>query len=106
MDIYIYPDAEKKIIDKMFNHDPDFDLLVYGHTHYPVIWEQNNKKIINPGSVGQPRDRKPGASWVLWDSNTNDINFFRERYDTNPVIEMCKKYDSGINYLADVLVRE
>ena len=106
MDIYIYPDAEKKIIDKMFNHDPDFDVLVYGHTHYPVIWEQNSKKIINPGSVGQPRDRKPGASWVLWDSNTNDVNFFRERYDTNPVIEMCRKYNPDIKYLAEVLVRE
>jgi putative phosphoesterase len=105
-DIYIYPDAEKKTVDKMFNHESDFDVLIYGHTHYPVIWEQNSKKIINPGSVGQPRDRKLGASWALWDTDTNYVNFFRKKYDTNPVIEMCKKYDPRISYLVDVLVRE
>jgi len=105
-DIYIYPDADHGTVNKMFIHDPDFDVLVYGHTHYPVIWEQDKKKIINPGSVGQSRDRRPGASWALWDSNTNDVEFYSERYDVIPVIEMCKKYDPGINYLVDILVRE
>jgi putative phosphoesterase len=104
-DIYVYPDTGKKTVDKMFNHDPDFDVLIYGHTHYPVIWEQNNRKIINPGSVGQPRDRKPGASWALWETTTNNVEFFREKYDVNSVIKMCKKYDPDIGYLVDVLVR-
>jgi putative phosphoesterase len=105
-DIYIYPDADQKMVNKMFNYDNDFDVLVYGHTHYPVIWEKDDKKIINPGSVGQPRDRKPGASWALWDTVINDVVFHRENYDVNPVIEMCKKYDPGISYLVDVLARE
>ena len=104
-DIYIYPDAKQQTIDKMFNHHHDFDVLIYGHTHYPVIWRQNSKKIINPGSVGQPRDRKPGASWALWDTTANDVDFYREKYDANPVIEMCKQYDPEINYLSEVLER-
>ena len=105
-DVYIYPDSSQNIVDKMFEYDSDFDVLVYGHSHYPIIWEKDNKKIINPGSVGQPRDKSPGASWVLWDSNTNNANFYREKYDANPVIEMCRKYDPDIKYLADVLVRQ
>jgi len=103
-DIYIYPDADKQNVDKMFNHDSDFDLLVYGHTHYPVKWGRNNKIIINPGSLGQPRDRKQGACWALWDTTMNSVEFFREEYDFLPVIEMCKQYDPELSYLVDVLV--
>ena len=105
-DIYIYPDADQETVNKLFRHDPDVDVLVYGHTHHPVFWEQDNKKIINPGSVGQPRDREPGASWALWDSKTNDVEFYRERYDISPIIEMCKQHDLELNYLIDVLVRK
>ena len=89
----------------MFEYDPDFNVLVYGHP-LSIIWEKNKKKIINPGSVGQPRERKAGASWALWDTDTNDVTFYREMYDLRPVIEMCREYDPGIKYLADVLVRE
>jgi putative phosphoesterase len=105
-DVYIYPDASQDIVNKMFEYDPDFDVLIYGHTHYPLIWEKNKKKIINPGSVGQPRDRKPGASWALWETDTQNITFFREKYDPGPVIELCRQYDPDIKYLAEVLVRE
>jgi len=105
-DIYIYPDVDQDTVNKMFRHDPESDVLVYGHTHYPVIWDQNGKKIINPGSVGQPRDRIPGAAWALWDTTTNDVEFLREKYDVNPVIENCKQFDPEINYLVKVLVRQ
>ena len=104
-DVYIYPDADNETIKNMITYNSDFDVLIYGHTHYPVLWEQGNKKIINPGSIGQPRDRKPGASWALWDTVTNNVEFLRERYDVNPVIEMCKKFDPDVRYLVDVLVR-
>ena len=105
-DLYIYPDAKQELLDKLFNYDSDFDMLVYGHTHYPVIWEKGNKKIVNPGSVGQPRNRKSGAAWALWDTTNNDVVFFIESYDVYPVVEMCNKFDPEIKYLADVLVRK
>jgi len=105
-DLYIYPDAKQEIIDKLFNYDSDFDMLVYGHTHYPVIWEKNHQIIVNPGSVGQPRDRKPEAAWAVWDTASHSVSFHRERYDFKPLINMCQKYDPEIKYLADVLVRK
>lgn len=105
-DFYVYPDANKVIIEKMEKYDPSYDILVFGHTHYPILWEVGHKKIINPGSVGQPRDRKPGACWALWDTATNEVEFFREDYNCKPVIEMCEELDPENKYLKDVLVRK
>ena len=105
-DFYVYPDANEKIKNKMFTYDSDFDLLVFGHTHYPVSWEKNNQKIINPGSVGQPRDRIPGAAWALWDTDLNKVNFYKEEYDVNLIIDMCKKHNPDIDYLSKVLIRK
>jgi diadenosine tetraphosphatase ApaH/serine/threonine PP2A family protein phosphatase len=38
------------------------------------------KVLINPGSVGQPRDRDPRASWALLDTETG-VRFQRTAYD-------------------------
>ena len=105
-DEYIYPDAKPELINKLFEFDSDFDLLVYGHTHYPSFWNKGKKNIINPGSVGQPRDRKPGASWVLWDTYSNNFKFFREEYNFKSLIDMCDKIDPSIEYLSQVLKRK
>ncbi len=37
--------------------------------------------IINPGSVGQPRDRNPHAAYALWDNRTNLLAYCRVPYD-------------------------
>ena len=31
------------------------------------------KMVINPGSVGQPRDGNPDASWAIYDGDTVDF---------------------------------
>src|SRR5205823_3147602 len=36
--------------------DVDADVICVGHTHYPYTLHVGDKWIINPGSVGQPRD--------------------------------------------------
>jgi len=38
-----------------------------GHTHVPVIWEEQGKQYCNPGSVGQPRDGNPQAAFATFD---------------------------------------
>jgi len=40
-----------------------------------------NRRIINPGSVGQPRDGDPRASYILYDSNDRVIRYHRVPYD-------------------------
>lgn len=37
--------------------------------------------LINPGSVGQPRDRDPRAAYAVWDSEEHLLTFRRVRYD-------------------------
>jgi diadenosine tetraphosphatase ApaH/serine/threonine PP2A family protein phosphatase len=37
--------------------------------------------LINPGSVGQPRDGDPRAAWLELDTEAQTARFHRERYD-------------------------
>jgi diadenosine tetraphosphatase ApaH/serine/threonine PP2A family protein phosphatase len=37
--------------------------------------------MINPGSVGQPRDRDRRAAFGLFDTTTREVRFYRVPYD-------------------------
>jgi diadenosine tetraphosphatase ApaH/serine/threonine PP2A family protein phosphatase len=74
-------------------------LCFLGHSHLPGVWAQGSwgrehqpgavdlalepgcRYVINVGSVGQPRDRDPRASWVLWDVEAKRVSIRRVRYD-------------------------
>ncbi len=43
----------------------DASVICVGHTHHPYILKVGNKLVINPGSVGQPRDGYPRASYAI-----------------------------------------
>ncbi len=75
----------------------------FGHTHFPVVYamkkgylegqllvgnaqlclEPGLKYLINPGSVGQPRDRNPLASCGIYDSESHVFHLFRLKYDVS-----------------------
>jgi diadenosine tetraphosphatase ApaH/serine/threonine PP2A family protein phosphatase len=42
--------------------------------------EPDTKYLVNPGSVGQPRDGDPRAAFLLYDTDTNVITFYRVPY--------------------------
>jgi putative phosphoesterase len=44
---------------------PDF--LFFGHTHWPLLRRIGNTTIVNPGSVGQPKDGDPRAPYGVWE---------------------------------------
>jgi putative phosphoesterase len=62
-------------LDEYAPSDPDFwsrrlqnveaDVICVGHTHHPYVLEVDGKLVINPGSVGQPRDGDPRASYAI-----------------------------------------
>lgn len=82
-----------------------------GHSHLPVIYnldgaspsaslnipEPNTilqlqwRTIINPGSVGQPRDRDPRASYAIFDSEKKTWSYRRIEYDIAAVQSRMKK---------------
>ncbi|HEY7406607.1 MAG TPA: metallophosphoesterase family protein [Candidatus Angelobacter sp.] len=41
----------------------------------------NTKYMVNPGSIGQPRDNDPRAAFLLYDTDANTIAFHRVPYD-------------------------
>ena len=45
--------------------DVDAQVVCVGHTHHPYVLEVGDKLIVNPGSVGQPRDGDPRVSYAI-----------------------------------------
>lgn len=45
--------------------DVEGNVICVGHTHHPYVLEVGDKLVINPGSVGQPRDGDPRASYAI-----------------------------------------
>ena len=62
LDEYAPPDAD--IWARRLEH-VEADVVCVGHTHHPYVLEVGNKLVINPGSVGQPRDGDPRASFAV-----------------------------------------
>lgn len=76
-------------------------LTLVGHTHIPFAWRltpdgameaigvppggvlelSEGRWLVNPGSVGQPRDRDARAAWALYDAEADTITFRRTPYD-------------------------
>jgi diadenosine tetraphosphatase ApaH/serine/threonine PP2A family protein phosphatase len=48
-------------------------------------WRSKQRFILNPGSVGQPRDRNPKAAYVIWDDEEDTWLFKRVAYDVESV---------------------
>lgn len=88
--------------------DENFRLIFVGHSHVPIFagigpedeiefgsvrvdeeeeiameLKQDKCYLINPGSVGQPRDRCPAASYVIIDPDQEVVRFKRVSYDIN-----------------------
>lgn len=74
---YYYPDSPA--IFKL--HLQEKSVIIIGHTHHPMIKKCGAGIVINPGSVGQPRDCNPDPSYAIFDTNTGDVEFLRAQYD-------------------------
>jgi putative phosphoesterase len=83
---YVYPDSD---LEPLLSAQSSY--LILGHTHHPMLREAGARKIINPGSVGQARDRKPGASFALFDVGAKKVNFSRAHYDAKSYAAVLKK---------------
>ncbi|HEY6345017.1 MAG TPA: metallophosphoesterase family protein [Bryobacteraceae bacterium] len=44
------------------------DLLFVGHTHLQFIRELGLQRVVNPGSLGQPKTGRPAACYAVWDT--------------------------------------
>ncbi|HEX4666582.1 MAG TPA: metallophosphoesterase family protein [Chthoniobacterales bacterium] len=72
-------------------------LCFFGHTHWPtafvrddnvrrlavgqIVLSPGKKYFINPGSIGQPRDRDWRAAYAIYDAERNLVEQRRVKYD-------------------------
>jgi putative phosphoesterase len=54
----------------------DADVICVGHTHVPYTLTVGGKQVINPGSLGLPRDGDPRASYAIVQNRTIELKRF------------------------------
>ncbi|MDO8873704.1 MAG: metallophosphoesterase family protein [Methanoregula sp.] len=87
---YVYPDYQYFKNFLMINSDYFF----LGHTHYPFYKKIEAKNIVNPGSVGLPRNGDNRAQAAIFDTRSG-IEFVQEEYDIRMFLDSAKK--KGVN---------
>jgi putative phosphoesterase len=80
----------------------DANVICVGHTHHPYVLEVGNKLVINPGSVGQPRDGDPRASYAVIEDNRVELK--RVEYDVEAAVRSIQ--ESGLPEPAKALLAE
>ncbi|SEW25775.1 metallophosphoesterase family protein [Natrinema salifodinae] len=63
----------------------DEDVLVLGHTHVQGVERFAEGIVVNPGSVGQPRDGDPRAGYAVLDLDALTVETHRVEYDVEAV---------------------
>ena len=96
-DAYIFGEIEALNVFRQ----TDFEICFFGHSHFPVIFaltpdaittvltvapsfrftlRPGARYLINPGSVGQPRDGNPLASFAIFDPEARVVTIHRVTY--------------------------
>jgi putative phosphoesterase len=81
----LYPDALSQV--KM----PKTRMLFTGHIHASFVKEVKGILVVNPGSVGQPHDKDPRASFAIVDLSNHTASIKRISYDIDAAAEKIIK---------------
>jgi putative phosphoesterase len=60
------------------------DIVLVGHTHQPFALDIGGRRIVNPGSVGQPRDGDPRAAYAILENGA--VTLHRVDYDIDATL--------------------
>jgi predicted phosphodiesterase len=120
---YIFPEDVDEAPDKLATiFERVAKVCVVGHTHVPgvftdepdfyppgeltdsmYLFNETEKAIVNVGSVGQPRDMDPRASYVILDER--GVRFCRVAYDVEAVVAKIRAIPQLPEQLAERLLR-
>lgn len=101
---YIKPDTPEEIIRELIK-EVDADVLFIGHSHLPFIRTVGDMILVNPGSVGQPRDGDTRASCAVFDTATLQAEIVRTGYDMESVSYKIRKNMPHADELISILRR-
>lgn len=82
-----------------------YDIVLLGHTHFRMFRKHMNTVIINPGSIGQPRDGNEFGYCIL-DTDNRSVLFRDIIVDKRVLYDEIDRHDPVLNKLKDVLERE
>jgi putative phosphoesterase len=96
----ITPDLDDEELKKEVT-DVRADIVLLGHTHLPMSRGAWTKVVVNPGSVGQPLDGDPRASYAVIRDGVAEIR--RVEYDVEQAVAGTR--DMGLaDDVADALI--
>lgn len=110
-DVYVFSNYDALEVFQGF----DAWLTFFGHTHIPSLFTRDPegnievgvlrgrtgtikldpkvRYLINPGSIGQPRDRDPRAGYLTYDSEEQVVNWHRIPYPVEKAQERIRAAD-------------
>lgn len=71
----------------------DAEFLCVGHTHVPFHLDLGRIQVVNPGSVGQPRDGDPRCAYAIIEDGKVELK--RAAYDIDATVEALRS--SGLS---------
>jgi predicted phosphodiesterase len=100
------PDVAAANLDRLST-----DIGLHGHTHLPILWRSDDgdvasldpiaghtlqlapgRVLVNPGSVGQPRDGDPRAAYCIVDPEARTATWHRVAYPIGAVQERMRDH--------------
>jgi putative phosphoesterase len=88
-DKYTYPEEFGPHL--LGRNGSDEDVLILGHTHVQHHETYDDGVVLNPGSVGQPRDRDPRAAYAVVDLDDLTVTEHRVEYDVDAVQQAVRE---------------
>lgn len=93
-------ETDTKMMDKMIKRNPDIEIFITAHTHLQFYKEYKGKIFVNPGSVGQSRNGIPKAHYCIYDTNTEEFEFYSLDYPIEAAAKEIEKVPELDNFLA------
>ena len=86
-DRYVMP----HMFSDLWSYLDEYNGLALGHTHVQHTETDGNRVLVNPGSVGQPRDEDPRAAYGVLDTESVSVDLHRVAYDIDRVINKVEE---------------
>ncbi len=89
---YVFPGTPPSVLRELLKLSGG-SVLLQGHTHVPMFFTSGSSILLNPGSVGQPRDGDPRASYMILDLEPSRVvhKIRRVQYDVGRTSEAIIK---------------
>jgi len=107
-DRYIYGAVDAQRNFKLLDKVRGLSICFFGHTHVPISYlgakdsvrmnldnkvklKKGASYLINPGGLGQSRDKDPRGSYAIYDTEASEVTFHRVEYDIEATAAKIKE---------------